>query len=119
LIQPDEIPALLIAFGAMVPCVGALYTPQAAGTGAMILPVEQRGSTVAYVFIGWSPRRRLRCPSIRRLRHIGQAIGSAIGYVICAKSIIWRRCRLCVDELCRAALPAGSRVAGQKRGEVI
>ena len=34
--------------------VGALYTPQAAGTGALIVPEEKRGSTIAYIFLGWS-----------------------------------------------------------------
>src|SRR6478735_4366846 len=34
--------------------VGALYTPQAAGTAALIMPPEKRGSTIAYIFLGWS-----------------------------------------------------------------
>src|ERR1700716_2188322 len=34
--------------------VGALYTPQAAGTAALIVPAEKRGGTIAYVFLGWS-----------------------------------------------------------------
>jgi predicted MFS family arabinose efflux permease len=34
--------------------IGALYTPQAAGTAALIVPAERRGSTIAYVFLGWS-----------------------------------------------------------------
>jgi DHA1 family inner membrane transport protein len=34
--------------------IGALYTPQAAGTAALIVPPEKRGSTIAYVFLGWS-----------------------------------------------------------------
>jgi len=34
--------------------VGALYTPQAAGTAALIVPAEKRGSTIAYVFLGWT-----------------------------------------------------------------
>jgi DHA1 family inner membrane transport protein len=32
--------------------VGALYTPQAAGTGALIVRAEKRGSTIAYIFLG-------------------------------------------------------------------
>src|SRR4029077_1203524 len=32
----------------------ALYTPQAAGTAALIVSPEKRGSTIAYVFLGWS-----------------------------------------------------------------
>ncbi len=34
--------------------IGALYTPQAAGTAALIVAPEKRGSTIAYVFLGWS-----------------------------------------------------------------
>ena len=34
--------------------VGALYTPQAAGTAALIVPLEKRGGTIAYIFLGWS-----------------------------------------------------------------
>lgn len=34
--------------------VGALYTPQAAGTAALIVAAEKRGGTIAYVFLGWS-----------------------------------------------------------------
>jgi MFS transporter, DHA1 family, inner membrane transport protein len=34
--------------------IGALYTPQAAGTAALIVSPEKRGGTIAYVFLGWS-----------------------------------------------------------------
>ncbi|MCG6206037.1 MFS transporter [Rhodopseudomonas sp. HC1] len=34
--------------------IGALYTPQAAGAAALIVPIEKRGGTMAYVFLGWS-----------------------------------------------------------------
>jgi predicted MFS family arabinose efflux permease len=34
--------------------IGALYTPQAAGSAALIVAPEKRGSTIAYVFLGWS-----------------------------------------------------------------
>src|SRR3979411_1396935 len=34
--------------------IGALYAPQAAGTAALIVPPEKRGSTIAYIFLGWS-----------------------------------------------------------------
>jgi predicted MFS family arabinose efflux permease len=44
--------------------VGALYTPQAAGTAAMIVPVEKRGSTIAYVFLGWSLAAAVGLPLI-------------------------------------------------------
>jgi MFS transporter, DHA1 family, inner membrane transport protein len=44
--------------------IGALYTPQAAGTGAMIVPVEKRGSTIAYIFLGWSVAAAICLPLI-------------------------------------------------------
>jgi predicted MFS family arabinose efflux permease len=41
-----------------------IYTPQAAGTAAVIVPIEKRGSTIAYVFLGWSvgAKRRVTPP---------------------------------------------------------
>ena len=46
--------ASLLAIRLVMLAVGALYTPQAAGTAALIVPVERRGSTIAYIFLGWS-----------------------------------------------------------------
>src|SRR5258707_5395210 len=42
--------------------VGAVYTPQAAGTAALIVPTEKRGSTVAYIFLGWSLAAAINLP---------------------------------------------------------
>src|SRR5207237_8610631 len=44
--------------------LGALYTPQAAGTGALILPEKKRGSTIAYIFLGWSLAAAVGLPLI-------------------------------------------------------
>jgi predicted MFS family arabinose efflux permease len=49
---PDYLSLLVIRL--IMLAIGALYTPQAAGTGAMIVPVEKRNSTIAYIFLGWS-----------------------------------------------------------------
>jgi len=46
--------ASLLAIRLVMLAVGALYTPQAAGTAALIVPAERRGSTIAYIFLGWS-----------------------------------------------------------------
>ena len=46
--------ASLLVIRLVMLAIGALYTPQAAGTGAMIVPTEKRGSTIAYIFLGWS-----------------------------------------------------------------
>ena len=44
--------------------VGALYTPQAAGTAALIVPAKKRGGTIAYVFLGWSLAAAIGLPLI-------------------------------------------------------
>jgi predicted MFS family arabinose efflux permease len=49
---PDYTSLLIIRL--IMLAIGALYTPQAAGTGAMIAPPEKRGSTISYIFLGWS-----------------------------------------------------------------
>ena len=49
--------------------VGALYTPQAAGTAALIVPTEKRGSSIAYVFLGWSLAAALGLPLITFVAH--------------------------------------------------
>jgi MFS transporter, DHA1 family, inner membrane transport protein len=46
--------AALLIIRLVMLAVGALYTPQAAGTAALIVPAEKRGGTIAYVFLGWS-----------------------------------------------------------------
>jgi predicted MFS family arabinose efflux permease len=43
---------------------GALYTPQAAGTAALIVRPERRGSTIAYIFLGWSLAAAVGLPLI-------------------------------------------------------
>ncbi len=49
---PDYV--ALLGIRLLMLAIGALYTPQAAGTAALIVPAEKRGSTIAYVFLGWS-----------------------------------------------------------------
>lgn len=44
--------------------VGALYTPQAAGTAGLIVPEQKRGSTIAYIFLGWSLAAAVGLPLI-------------------------------------------------------
>jgi DHA1 family inner membrane transport protein len=44
--------ASLLVIRLVMLAIGALYTPQAAGTGALIVPTEKRGSTIAYIFFG-------------------------------------------------------------------
>ena len=46
--------AALMTIRLLMLAVAALFTPQAAGTAAMMVPPERRGSTMSYVFLGWS-----------------------------------------------------------------
>jgi len=46
--------ATLLVIRLIMLAIGALYTPQAAGTAALIVPAEKRGGTIAYIFLGWS-----------------------------------------------------------------
>jgi MFS transporter, DHA1 family, inner membrane transport protein len=49
--------------------IGVIYTPQAAGTAAMIVPETRRGSTIAYVFLGWSLAAAIGLPLIALIAH--------------------------------------------------
>ena len=56
--------ATLLVIRLIMLAVGALYTPQAAGTAALIVPAEKRGSTIAYIFLGWSLATAVSLPLI-------------------------------------------------------
>src|ERR1700761_9054872 len=56
--------ASLLAIRLIMLAIGALYTPQAVGTAALIVPAEKRGSTIAYVFLGWPPAAAAGLPLI-------------------------------------------------------
>jgi MFS transporter, DHA1 family, inner membrane transport protein len=56
--------ATLLGTRLVMLAVGALYTPQAAGTGALIVPAEKRGSTIAFIFLGWSLAAAVGLPLI-------------------------------------------------------
>jgi MFS transporter, DHA1 family, inner membrane transport protein len=61
-LAPDY--ATLLVIRLIMLAVGALYTPQAAGTAALIVSPEKRGSTIAYVFLGWSLAAAIGLPLI-------------------------------------------------------
>lgn len=46
--------AVLLVIRLFMLTIGSLYTPQAAGTVGLMTPIERRGGTMAYVFLGWS-----------------------------------------------------------------
>ncbi len=46
--------ATLLVIRLVMLAIGALFTPQAAGVAALLVSPERRGSTISYVFLGWS-----------------------------------------------------------------
>jgi DHA1 family inner membrane transport protein len=74
--------------------VGALYTPQAAGTAALIVPAEKRGSTIAYIFLGWSLAAAVGLPLITFMasRYGWRVVYGGIGVLGCFSFVIlaWR-----------------------------
>ena len=74
--------------------IGALYTPQAAGTAALIVPPEKRGSTIAYIFLGWSLAAAVGLPLITFIasRYGWRAVYGSIGLMGCVSFLLlaWR-----------------------------
>ncbi|WP_249780639.1 MFS transporter [Bradyrhizobium sp. dw_78] len=74
--------------------IGALYTPQAAGAAALIVPAQKRGSTIAYVFLGWSIAVALCLPLVTFIasRYGFRAAYGGIGLVGCLSCLVlaWR-----------------------------
>jgi DHA1 family inner membrane transport protein len=74
--------------------IGALYTPQAAGTAALIVPAEKRGSTIAYIFLGWSLAAAVGLPliSFAASRYGWRAVYGGIGLFGCFSFVLlaWR-----------------------------
>ncbi len=73
----------LLAIRMVMLSVGALYTPQAAGTVGLIVPETKRGSAIAFVFLGWSLAAAAGLPLITLL----------------ASRVGWREAYLCVGIL--------------------
>jgi len=74
--------------------IGALYTPQAASTAGLIVPEEKRGSTIAYIFLGWSLAAAVGMPLITFIasRYGWRAAYGGIGALACLSFalVIWR-----------------------------
>jgi predicted MFS family arabinose efflux permease len=66
--------------------IGVIYTPQAAGTAGLIVPAQKRGSTIAYIFLGWSLAAAIGLPLISfvasrygwRVAHAGIGAGGVL-----------------------------------------
>jgi predicted MFS family arabinose efflux permease len=89
---PDYTTLLVIRL--MMLAVGALYTPQAAGTAALIVQPEKRGGTIAYVFLGWSLAAAVGLPLITFIasRYGWRTACGAIGMIgaLSFLLLIWR-----------------------------
>jgi MFS transporter, DHA1 family, inner membrane transport protein len=91
-LAPDYTTLLVIRL--IMLAVGALYTPQAAGTAALIVAPEKRGSTIAYVFLGWSLAAAIGLPLITFVasRYGWRAVYGGIGAVATLEMLFlaWR-----------------------------
>jgi MFS transporter, DHA1 family, inner membrane transport protein len=63
----------LLFFRAVTVVGAAIFTPQAAATVGLLVPAEQRGGAIAFIFIGWSLASVLGIP-------LGSVLGDAIGW---------------------------------------
>jgi DHA1 family inner membrane transport protein len=86
--------ASLLAIRLVMLAVGALYTPQAAGTAALIVPPEKRGSTIAFIFLGWSLAAAIGLPLIALVAHRygWRTVYGGIGMIGCFSLLLlaWR-----------------------------
>ncbi len=86
--------ATLLVIRLIMLTIGALYTPQAAGTAALIVPAEKRGSTIAYIFLGWSLAAAVGLPLIALVasRYGWRAAYGGIGVIGCFSFLLlaWR-----------------------------
>jgi MFS transporter, DHA1 family, inner membrane transport protein len=86
--------ATLLVIRLIMLAIGALYTPQAAGTGALIVPLEKRGSTIAYIFLGWSLAAAVGLPLITFVasRYGWRAAYGGVGLLGCFSFLLlaWR-----------------------------
>jgi MFS transporter, DHA1 family, inner membrane transport protein len=91
-LAPDY--ASLLAIRLVMLAIGALYTPQAAGTAALIVPEQRRGSTIAYIFLGWSLAAAVGLPLITFIasRYGWRVAYGSIGLMGCVSFLLlaWR-----------------------------
>jgi DHA1 family inner membrane transport protein len=86
--------ATLLTIRLVMLAVGALYTPQAAGTADLMVKAEKRGSTIAYIFLGWSLAAAVGLPLITFIasRYGWRAVYGSIGTFGCFSALLlaWR-----------------------------
>ncbi|KZD23743.1 MFS transporter [Tardiphaga robiniae] len=79
----------------LVMCVAAApYTPQAAGTVGMLVPPDKRGSSVAYVFLGWTLAAAVGLPLVTFIasRYGWREVYACVGVMSCLSFVLlaWR-----------------------------
>ncbi|MDB5616081.1 MFS transporter [Tardiphaga sp.] len=86
--------AALLLIRLLMAAVAALYTPQAAGTVALIVPLEKRGGSIAYVFLGWTLAAAVGLPLVTFIasRYGWREVYSGIGALSCLSLLLlaWR-----------------------------
>jgi predicted MFS family arabinose efflux permease len=86
--------AILLVIRIVMLAIGALYTPQAAGTADLMVKPEKRGSTIAYIFLGWSLAAAVGLPLITFIasRYGWHAVYGSIGVLGCLSALLlaWR-----------------------------
>lgn len=92
MVAPNYVTLMVIRL--VMLAVAALFTPQAAGAAAMMVPPERRGSTMSYVFLGWSLALAVGLPLIAYVAsHIGWRVAySGIGVIALLNLVllVWR-----------------------------
>ena len=79
----------------LVMCIAAApYTPQAAGVVGMLVPPEKRGSSVAYVFLGWTLAAAVGLPMVTFIasRFGWREVYGIVGVMSCISLalLVWR-----------------------------
>jgi len=86
--------ASLLAIRLIMLTVAALYTPQAAGAAALMVPAEKRGGIIAYIFLGWTLAAAVGLPLVTFIasRYGWHASYGAIGVAACIGFVLlaWR-----------------------------
>ncbi|MDB5565908.1 MAG: transporter [Tardiphaga sp.] len=86
--------ATLLVIRLLMAAIAALYTPQAAGTVALIVPLQKRGSSIAYVFLGWTLAVAVGLPLVTFIasRYGWRAVYGSIGMMSCLSYALlaWR-----------------------------
>lgn len=86
--------AVLLAIRLVMCIAAAPYTPQAAGAVGMLVPPDKRGSSVAYVFLGWTLAAAVGLPLVTFIasRYGWREVYASVGVMSCLSFVLlaWR-----------------------------